>query len=331
MLNHEIKTPVLFLVFNRPEKTKKVFDVIRQVKPRKFYVAADAPRMNNPNDVLLCKQVRDIVTNVDWECETHYLFQEKNLGCSLSGKSAWDWLFSQEIEMIFLEDDGVPSISFFSYCQELLEKYRNNNKVAVISGVNYGLQYGEKSYFFSRFGGATYAMATWKRVYDLYEYDLETYPEYRNNKEFRKNFISNLAYRLYLQKFDAYVQSIQDGFRHNTYDIQFVYMVYKHNMLSINTNINMSTNIGFDMDGSNTSTDPNSKLARKFGNRPRYELDEIRHPATVYVDQAFEKKMFKLRMLNGKPWLVTWFKIYFYPLLKRFPGVYKTYKLLKAK
>ncbi len=331
MLNQKIITPVLFLIFNRPEKTKQVFDVIRQVKPKKLYVAADAPRINNLHDVILCNQVRDIVSGVDWDCETHYLFHEKNLGCSLAGKTAWDWFFSQEDEMIFLEDDGVPSISFFSYCQELLEKYRYDNRIIAISGVNYGLKYGDKSYFFSRFGGATYAMATWKRVYDLYDYDLESYHEFRKKKEFKRNFISLFAYRLFLQKFDAYVKSIQEDCRQNTYDIQFVYMSYKYNMFSINTNINMSSNIGFDIDGSNTSMNPLSKLANKLGNRPRFELNKIDHPSAVYIDNNFEKKMFHLRVLYNQPWIKTFLKIYLNPFLRRIPVVYFIYKFLKGR
>lgn len=90
--------------------------------------------------------------------------------------------------MIFVEDDGVPSVSFFYYCQELLEDYKDNDKIAYIGGVNYGMKRGEASYFFTRQCAATYAMGTWKRVYDLYEYDMASYPKYRNKKSFKEAF-----------------------------------------------------------------------------------------------------------------------------------------------
>jgi len=93
----------------------------------------------------------------------------------------------------------------------------------------------------------------------------------------------------------------------------------------------MSTNIGFDIDGSNTNVDAHSELAGKFGNRPRYELDEIKHPEELYVDRHFEKKLFKLRVLNNQPWITTRLKTCLYPLLKRVPGVYAAYKFVRGK
>lgn len=301
----EIKSPVLFLVFNRPEKTRQVFDVIRRVRPAKLYVAADAPRKNVASDAENCAKVREIVKNVDWECEAHYLFQENNLGCSLAGKTAYDWLFSHEDEMIFLEDDGLVSESFFWFCQVLLEKYRDDNRISVIGGVNYGYTYGNATYFFTRMGSGSYAKATWKRVYDLYEYKLETYKDFRNKNEFSCNFLNSFAYHYWRRAFDNYVK-----FGGNTYDLQNVYMVHKYNMYAIVPNINLCSNIGFDLEGSNTAVDPEGKLALKYGNRPRFELKDIIHPDKFVVDREFEKKYFKIRVLQGKPYLTVALRLY---------------------
>lgn len=139
MNNNKLTTPVLFLVFNRPEKTKESFDAIRNAKPTKLYIVADAPRNGRNDDIENSKKVKEIVSNVDWECEVKHLYHSENLGCSDAGKAAWDWFFSYEEEMIFIEDDGVPTKSFFFYCQELLDKYKNDVRVAYIGGVNYGL------------------------------------------------------------------------------------------------------------------------------------------------------------------------------------------------
>ncbi len=196
--------PVLFMVFNRPEKTKQVFQAIREARPQKLYVAADAPRETVPEDVPKCLEVKNIVTNIDWPCDTKYLFHEKNIGCSLAGVKAWDWLFSQEKEMIFLEDDGIPSKSFFWFCQELLDKYENNPRIAHICGQNFGQKFGPHTYFFSRYAGTTWGFATWKRTHDLFEYKLESFEETVILKSFRKKFIAPFERRYMLRLFSNY-------------------------------------------------------------------------------------------------------------------------------
>ena len=305
MNNIKITTPVLLLAFNRPAKTRDVFECIRRAQPQKLYVAVDAPRENRPDDVENCNQVKAIVKNVDWPCETHYLFHERNQGCTLAGKKAWDWLFSQEEEMIFMEDDGVATDSFFVYCQELLERYRNDERIAYIGGVNFGQKYGDASYFFTRYSVSTYGMATWKRVYDLYDYDLDTYPTTRNTKDFRSQFFSLLERIVFLDMFDEYRKSVIKGQRINTYDRQMNYLVCKYHKWCIYPNLNQVTNIGFDLDGSNTAIDPNSEYAKAHV-RPRYELSEIVHPKEVSIDPAFERVLFRVRLLGGRPMWKAW-------------------------
>ena len=303
-----IKAPVLFMVFNRPEKTQRVFDVIKLVQPTKLYIAADAPRNNVFSDQENCSKVRDIVLQVDWECDVKYLFHETNLGCSLAGKTAWDWIFSQEEEMIFLEDDGLVSVSFFSYCQELLSKYRYDQRIAYIGGVNYGIQYSNYSYFFSKMPSATYSMATWKRVYDLYEYRLESYKENRNNKKFRQSFFNYFLYQFFRKRFDRYLVK-----PNQTYDLQMIYLVHKYDLYSIYPNTNLSSNIGLDFGGANNSIDPQSNFAQRYGNRPRFELDEIIHPEKFEFSRHFESKHIRIRVFYGKSWISAMHTFYFYP------------------
>lgn len=279
-----ITTPVLLLVFNRPEKTKRVFDVIKSVKPTKLYVASDGQRYNYTNDIEKIKEVRTIVSNIDWECDFKFLFHDNNLGCSLSGKTAWDWLFSHEEEMIFLEDDGVVSKSFFWFSQELLDKYRNNNKIGFIGSANYDVTYGKNSYFFSRLGCGTYGMATWKRVYDLYEYKIESFKELKKKQSFRDSFSSIFEYKFRLKQFSRYFN--KGG---NTYDIQIAYLIYKCKMFWVVPNINMVTNIGFDDESSNYTGDTNRLIANIYGNRKCFEIEKIFHPKEVSIDKNFEK------------------------------------------
>lgn len=315
-MNKEITSPVLLLAFNRPEKTKEVFECIRRARPRKFYAAIDAPRKDRPDDVENCEQVKKIVQNVDWPCETHYLFHKENQGCAMAGKKAWDWLFSNEEDMIFMEDDGVVTDSFFVYCQELLDKYRNDERIAYIGGVNFGLKYGNASYFFTRYSVSTYGMATWKRVYDLYEFGIESYPQVRNTDYFRNYFLSKFERDRAIVWYDRYYDDINSGKTRTTYDLQMNYLVAKHNKWCIYPNLNQVTNIGFDFGGTNTSVDPNSSQA-KAHIRPRYEFASIIHPQEVKIDMDFEKKMFKQRCLNDNSIIKEYLKFYLFRLLNR--------------
>lgn len=316
-MNREITSPVLLLAFNRPEKTKEVFECIRRAKPHKLYVAVDAPRINNPDDVERCNKVKEIVKNVDWPCEAHYLFHEQNKGCALAGKTAWDWIFETEEDMIFMEDDGVVSDTFFSYCQELLDKYRYDERIAYIGGVNFGLKYGDASYFFTRYSVSTYGMATWKRVYELYDFTLESWPTTKNMKDFKSQFISRYERDRFTSSFERYYQDIRSNVKRNTYDLQMNYLVCKYHKWCIYPNINLVTNIGFDLEGTNTVVDPNSTKALSHI-RPRYEMNVIIHPKEVSVDIPFERKMFKNRVLNNIPYIKSLIHFYVVRWLIRF-------------
>ena len=313
--NIEITSPVLLMVFNRPDRTQQVFDVIRSVKPKKLYIAADAPRTHVPADAEKCKQVREIVSQIDWDCDANFLFHENNLGCSLAGKSAWDWLFSHEDRMIFIEDDGLVSKSFFGYCQVLLDKYEHDERIGYIGGVNYGPKFGEYSYFFSKLPAATYCMATWKRVYDLYEFKMESYKETKDTPELINSFPSPFWYNHMKLKFDNY--TTKGG---NTYDCQMLYLVFRYNMLSIYPNINLASNIGLDTDGANNKNSADAKIVKHLGYRPKFEITEINHPPEVYVDKEFEKYFFTKR--------VFWEKSRYYKELLRFkfPLIEKIYR-----
>ena len=210
--------------------------------------------------------------------------------------------------MIFIEDDGLVSLSFFSYCQELLEKYRFDNRIAYIGGVNYGLRYGNCSYYFSHMPVATYSMATWKRVYSLYEFKLESYASLRNSRSFRQSFFNTFIYHYYRDKFDKFVK-----LGGNTYDLQMIYLIHKYNLNSIFPNINLTSNIGLDFGGANNNIDPSSKIALKYGNRPRFELTEIIHPKKMEINRTFERKQIKNRILYDRSWFLSILSFYLSP------------------
>lgn len=295
----QITTPILFMVFNRPDKTQIVFDSIRSVKPTKLYVAIDAPRYGRQDDVENCNKVKSIVHNVDWPCETHYLEHEQNLGCSKAGITAWNWLFEHEDRMIFIEDDGLGNESAFYFIQEMLERYKDDKRIAYVGAVNYGMKFGSESYFISRLPSATYFMGVWKRTQDLYEYEIESFTHTRWTRSFYQNFRSICEYIIECSMCNSYLKSIKKGKRLNTYDVQMIYLSYKYNMYSIYPNVNMVSNIGLDGGANNhiSKTDP---LYEKLALRPRQELTSIIHPQLLVCDIEFEKSFYRLRRLYGQ-------------------------------
>ena len=274
MTLQKTKVPVLFLIFNRPDTTQQVFDEIRKAQPVQLYVAADGPRKDRPADYDLCKKTREIIRQVDWECMVVTLFREENLGCRYAISSAIDWFFSHVEEGIILEDDCVPDPSFFSYCQELLERYRDDKRVMMISGTSYLFNRGElrESYYFSRYY-AIWGWATWKRAWSCFDIRMTEWPTY-NSRQYLHEIYQNKRLVLFFQKMmqEAYENHL------DTWDIQWVYSCIFNHGLSVSPKHNLISNIG--NIGVHTF-DPGP-----FNNMPRAKInsDELVHPRNVSPD-----------------------------------------------
>ena len=172
--------PVLFLIFNRPDTTALVMEAIRAARPARLYVAADGPRPGCPGDAERCAEARRVVTAVDWPCQVKTLFRETNLGCRKAVSSAIDWLFACEEEGIILEDDCVPTSDFFSFCGELLERFRDDKQIMAICGSCYAEAEPNyrASYYFSYYADP-WGWATWRRAWRLYDGDLSRWPAFK--------------------------------------------------------------------------------------------------------------------------------------------------------
>jgi glycosyltransferase involved in cell wall biosynthesis len=166
-------TPILLVVFNRPEATQRVIESIREVRPQALYVAADGPRSNTPGDAERCAAARKVATSVDWSCEVHTLLHNENLGCAANTSSGITWFFESVPEGIILEDDCVPDASFYRFCQELLQYYRDVPRIMHIAGNShqYGRRRGLASYYFSKYANF-WGWATWRRAWSLFDPDL---------------------------------------------------------------------------------------------------------------------------------------------------------------
>lgn len=277
--------PVLFLVFKRPDTTAQVMEAIRQARPPRLYVAADGPRKDRPGETEPCAEARRIATAVDWPCEVKTLFRNRNLGCGISVSEAITWFFENEEEGIILEDDCVPSNSFFRYCAELLDKYREDERVMCISGNNFqGRQVTPYSYYFSRYMHS-WGWASWRRAWKLYDFRMSLWPEFRNSGGLRAWSGGDAAFERY---WEMIFNDMAEG-KIDTWDYQWLFACWSHGGLTCLPEKNLVRNIGFGKDATHTK-DKNASGA----NLPYEELDfPLRHPpvfvrsveADQYTDQ----------------------------------------------
>jgi len=275
---HPLKTAVLFLIFNRPDTTEQVFEAIRKAKPPRLYVAADGPRPDKSGEREKCEQVRRIATQVDWDCEIKTLFRDENLGCGKAVSSAITWFFENEEEGIILEDDCLPSQSFFWFCEELLERYRGDMRVMMISGNNKGVNFFENySYFFSKYV-QIWGWATWRRSWGKYDYKIK---KWESIKEQIGNYIySPKEIKIRIKQFDSVYNNKFDAWG---YQWNFTCLI--NHGLSILPSLNMISNIGFDDDATHTTTKND-----KFSNLDKYEIKlSLNHPDYIIYNDKFEK------------------------------------------
>jgi hypothetical protein len=233
-----LRSPVLFLVFNRPDMTQRVFAAIRKVRPARLFIAADGARRDILGEAGLCNQVRRIVFDgIDWPCEVKTLFRDKNLGCKEAVSSAITWFFEQVEEGVILEDDCLPDLSFFRFCQELLDKYRYDERVMMIAGSNFHPeQCGKASYYFSRYTHI-WGWATWRRAWQKYDLSMKSWPGYRNQR-LLNDFLSEEAAERTIKAFDSAFQG-----RGSTWDVQWLFACWAGRGVSVVPNINLVSNI----------------------------------------------------------------------------------------
>lgn len=243
------KTPVAFLIFNRPDTTEMVFREIAKAKPAKLLVVADGPRLNRSDEVLKCAETRAIIERVDWDCEVLINYSDINLGCKNRLASGIDWVLEQVPEAIILEDDCLPESSFFKFCDEMLEKYRNDNRVSHIGGTNFqfGRSRTDASYYFSRYNHV-WGWATWRRAWKYYDRDIAIWPEVRSDKWLNSVVHSNDELRYWTKIFN----SVYAG-RIDTWDYQWNLVSWMQGMVSIVPNVNLISNIGHNIDATHTS------------------------------------------------------------------------------
>ena len=248
MTDFQLTTPVAFLIFNRPDTTVRVFEAIRQAKPPKLLVVADGPRPDRAGDVEKCKAARAIIEGVDWDCEVLTNYSDLNLGCKNRVSSGLDWVFSLVEEVIILEDDCLPHPSFFRFCQDLLDYYRNDQRIMAISGDNF--QFGRKrteySYYFSRYNHI-WGWATWRRAWQYYDGEMKYWPEIRDGYWLNAILGDSQAIKYWAKVFQTTYDNKVD-----TWDYPWTFACWIQNGLTILPNVNLVSNIGFGEDATHT-------------------------------------------------------------------------------
>lgn len=278
-----MKTPVAFLIFKRPDTTKKVFEAIRKAKPHKLLVVADGPRADRPGEAEKCAATRAVIDGVDWDCEVLKKYSDTNLGCGPCVATGISWVFEQVEEAIILEDDCIPHHTFFHFCEELLEKYRHNQSILHISGTNY--QFGRSrtkySYYFSRYP-AIWGWASWRRAWNHYDFYMKKWPDLRNTSWLNDFHKSSKIAQYWTKTFD------QLEVNKHSWDGQWVFSSWLQNGLAITPNCNLISNIGFNAEATHTTSEVVVQA-----NMPTKALDfPLKHPPSITWNKQADDFMF---------------------------------------
>ncbi len=294
MITNSSTTPVLFMVFNRPEYTRQVFEAIRTARPARLYISADGPR--SPEETALCAEVRSIVDNgVDWPCEVHKNYAPHNMGLRDRISSGITWFFEHEEEGIILEDDCLPDESFFAFASMMLKLYRDDARIMMVSGSNplttFTLPY---SYIFSK-SFSVWGWATWRRAWQKYDIDMQDWEILKKGDWLTTLYTHKGARKFFTENFNHITSGTL-----NTWDIQWLYTCIRHSGLSIIPSRNLVSNIG--RVGTHSSPGKNNNVPLS-----PLSLAHIQHPPvvdayepwdTAYFDQSYHAASVK-QILNS--------------------------------
>ena len=287
------EVPILYIIFNRLDTVKESFPVIKRQKPKFLFIAADGPRPDKPGEEAKCKVVRDwVLSQIDWECELKTQFRNENLGCGKGPATAITWFFDNVERGIILEDDCVPSDSFFPYCKELLEYYKDDTRIWQISATNRlgNSSFNDYDYFFLNYS-SEWGWATWKRCWKVYDFNMPLW-----NETYIKSQIKDLFGSCYSQMATIFDQTVNNE-SVTWWDYQWGFVKHINSGLSITPCKNLVSNIGFGDDATHT-----------FGyESPLYNMTKfdlafpMKHPVNIYKTTDLEKELLDFHFPPPKP------------------------------
>lgn len=291
MTDFQLTTPVAFLIFNRPDTTARVFEAIRQAKPPKLLVVADGPRPDRPDDVEKCNAARAIIDGVDWDCEVLTNYSDVNLGCGKRVSTGITWVFKQFEEAIILEDDCLPHPDFFRFCEELLEKYRDDKRIMAIGGTNVIGEWKSsvQSYHFS-YHGSIWGWASWRRAWCYFDLDMRLWANQEIRNRVRDVIADNRQYQKRAIVFESVYRKEID-----TWDYQWIFARLVQSGLTVIPCVNLVSNLGFAREDATHTKSRNEFLS----NLERIDMIfPIKTNEFIAIDRDYDKQVF-LKAFKG--------------------------------
>ena len=289
-----VKTAVVLIIFRRPDTTQRVFQAIRDVRPKQLFIVADGPRSDIRGEREKCQATRRVVAkdNIDWDCKVYRNYADENMGCKHRFVSGLDWVFEQVDEAIILEDDCLPNNSFFRFQDAMIEKYRSDNRIMHVAGTNMGVDrsFEKNSYYFSK-QTFIWGWGTWKRAWKKYDAKIEMWKNLRKEKNIWKDILVNkreikVRKRLWNRVFKGEI---------DTWDYQWLFNVLVNGGMSVVPNDNLVSNIGFGIEAVHTSNTDSP-----FSNLPLEKMSfPLNHPDTVLRDVDADKEYIESMYCNS--------------------------------
>jgi hypothetical protein len=277
------RAPVVLLIYRRPALTARVMEAIAAAEPRMLFVAADGPR--GPEEADLCEEARACVLDrVDWSCDVLTRFSYQNLGPRYGPARALDWVFSRVEEAVVLEDDCLPGASFFRFCDELLDRFRYDDRIMEIGGANYqcGASRTRHSYYFSKFAH-TNGWATWRRCWSGFDVEIRDWPQLREAGLIESWCETPHEQRYWTRVFDA----VYTGEMPTSWDYQWMLFRWSRSGLCAVPERNLVSNIGFGPGATHTTRRVASAEI------PLEELGPVHHADHVFRSHRADRFMFE--------------------------------------
>jgi hypothetical protein len=285
-----IMPPLVYVIFNRPDLTRISFDLVRKARPEVMYVAADAPRPDRPGEDRLTREARRIADEIDWDCDVRRYYAEENMGCGRRISSVITAALEDFESVIVLEDDCIPDPSFFAFCEQLLDRFRDDQRIMAISGDNFqkGRRRTDASYYFSKYPHC-WGWATWRRAWQHFSLEIPQWPEFRDSGGLHAYCDSPGELEHWTWQFDQVHQGNID-----TWAFPWMLCCWLQHGLTVLPSVNLVSNLGFRADGTHTLQ------KSPFAELPTESIDFKKHPSTVY--RHAEADRFTDELVYSGPW-----------------------------